>query len=726
MDETKPIISHEDQLAKIERLPDSDALAECVDIIYAGEINDRVWARTVIDTGLERGKAQATEFERKICGSDGDREWNEGSEKEIKEALDKVVGLDEDLRKLVINYGLLYEASHRLYTYDVFSPEGIDQPNTAQPTSIESGVLDAPEGNVMDLDDPWAEGNDEDSDGAPAPPIVDDPWETNSNKSASISKSESKLAIPTPETQSTKLEPISLTLQDFLSQTILDIALDFASSANLHALAVVSDIHYSELFPFRFTIWNNLPAWVAPEDLKKHRLLPDVGDDGNELGDFRSFHLFDWIPAMPNLESTPPQNALLDTDVLSKWFASRVESLDSVGALDLQLAWVQHGASLGIPNLDALGEDLSLLSRLIYDANLSPAQHEKWTLATWKKATEGEIVSAYLANSKPSTIVGDIRRLVLPYLYVLESRAERAGKPDTQLVERLLHEAVLSLPLHKALPVFEASKATIPMSERLLRNDQNVARLALACLYGSDDREVWSTMSGIFECLPVWDVSGGDLESDKEATATTLDSIATFVRPHASSDRPPSAKDLFIFFAPLPFAALSRALDILDVHLESGEILARWNTAVQLRFLLQSARDKEEQAQLAEKMIRRQAGMKDLNKWTKLWEDMCRLNGGDDALLRGAFGTLSMEDMMRAYLSGILGSGSEFSSVCHFGRADLSDFDAARRMIRRFESEYDLSDDLLEEVALATSRELYDNAETGNIHTGDMKLAYDW
>jgi hypothetical protein len=658
MDEATPVISHEDQLAKIERLSDSDALAECVDIIYAGDINDRVWARTVIGTGLERGKAQATEFERNICGSDGDREWNERSEKDIKEALDKVVGLDEDLRKLVINYGLLYQASSRLYTYDVFFPETGQPPSSAQPASVNAGVLDAPERVVMDLDDPWAEGNDEDVDETTAAPTIDDPWETKTNKSAPASDSNPELAIPNVESQSIKLEPISLTLQDFLSQSILSIALEFASSADLHALGLVSDVHYSELFPFRFTIWNSLPAWVAPEDLKKHRLLPNVGDDGNEVGDYRSFHLFDWIPT-PNTEGTVPQNALLDTDGLSKWFASRVESLDSVGALDLQLAWVQHGASLGIPNLDALGEDLSLLSRLIYDANLSPAQHEKWTLATWKKATEGEIVSAYLAHSTPSTIVGDIRRLVLPYLYVLESRAERAGKPDTHLVERLLHEAVLSLPLHKALPVFEASKATIPMSERLLRNDQNVARLALACLYGSDEREVWSTMSGIFECLPVWDVSGGDLESDKEATATTLDSIATFVRPHASSDKPPSAKDLFIFFAPLPFAALSRALDILDVHLESGEILARWNTAVQLRFLLQSARDKEEQAQLAEKMIRRQAGMKDLNKWTKLWEDMCRLNGGDDALLRGAFGTLSMENMMRAYLSGILGSGSE-------------------------------------------------------------------
>lgn len=64
--------------------------------------------------------------------------------------------------------------------------------------------------------------------------------------------------------------------------------------------------------------------------------------------------------------------------------------------------------------------------------------------------------------------------------------------------------------------------------------------------------------------------------------------------------------------------------------------------------------------------------------------------------------------------------------MSHFERADVPDFDAARRMIRRFETEYDLSDSLLEEVALATSRELYVNAETGNIHTGDMKLAYDW
>ncbi|KAK4683970.1 neuroblastoma-amplified sequence, partial [Tremellales sp. Uapishka_1] len=175
--------------------------------------------------------------------------------------------------------------------------------------------------------------------------------------------------------------------------------------------------------------------------------------------------------------------------------------------------------------------------------------------------------------------------------------------------------------------------------------------------------------------------------------------------------RPPRAKDLYIFFAPLPFASLSRALDILDVHLESGEILARWETPVQLRFLLQSARDRKEQIELAEKMVRKQsaAGLGEA-KWERLWGDMGRLSGGEDALLRGAFGMLGDEDMMGIYLGGVLRSGN---------------FSIAGKMIKNLQATRGLSNDLLEKVVLATSREFYENAETGNIHTGEMKLAYD-
>lgn len=32
----------------------------------------------------------------------------------------------------------------------------------------------------------------------------------------------------------------------------------------------------------------------------------------------------------------------------------------------------------------------------------------------------------------------------------------------------------------------------------------------------------------------------------------------------------------------------------------------------------------------------------------------------------------------------------------------------------------------IEELVLAASREFYDNAETGNLHSGEMKQAYGW
>ena len=33
---------------------------------------------------------------------------------------------------------------------------------------------------------------------------------------------------------------------------------------------------------------------------------------------------------------------------------------------------------------------------------------------------------------------------------------------------------------------------------------------------------------------------------------------------------------------------------------------------------------------------------------------------------------------------------------------------------------------VIEDICLASSQEFYDNANAGNYHFGDMKLAYDW
>src|SRR5204862_912572 len=101
-------------------------------------------------------------------------------------------------------------------------------------------------------------------------------------------------------------------------------------------------------------------------------------------------------------------------------------------------------------------------------------------------------------------------------------------------------------------------------------------------------------------------------------------------------------------FKPLPSASLSRALDILDVHLESGEIMARWGTPTPLRWLLQSHRDTTEQRAWATRMVRRSGSrgveVKTQEDWGYLLMDTLKLTETEETGLKGAFGLLSRNE----------------------------------------------------------------------------------
>jgi neuroblastoma-amplified sequence len=330
--------------------------------------------------------------------------------------------------------------------------------------------------------------------------------------------------------------------------------------------------------------------------------------------------------------------------------------------VDIALAIIQHGASQGVPDLDELGEELSLLARLVYDA---PQPYggdidDDWTLAHWNAMDPTAVVRAYLAHSTSETVSKDIRKLVIPYLFVLESRAERLGHPDPTLPNSLLYEYILSAPLDLTAAIFEASKPTLPAAQRLIRNDEDIARLALACLYGSECLDEWTTMSRIFECLPAWDISRGKNEADE--ADTTIASLGAFVTPSTSHPRC-TASDLLVFFNPLPVSSLSRALDILDVHLESGEILARWNVPAPLRWFLHSNNDAAEQRAWANRMARRAGGPGDhldtREDWDWLLKDMLKLSGTGESGLKGAFGLLHRKEVIRIFFGGLLSTGSK-------------------------------------------------------------------
>jgi hypothetical protein len=108
-------------------------------------------------------------------------------------------------------------------------------------------------------------------------------------------------------------------------------------------------------------------------------------------------------------------------------------------------------------------------------------------------------------------------------------------------------------------------------------------------------------------------------------------------------------------------SSLSRALDVLDVHLESGEILSRWNVPARLRWFLQSANDENEQRSWARRMARRAGGSSDEpdspEEYEWLLDDMIKLSNTGESGLRSAFGLIPKDKVISIFLSGLLNSG---------------------------------------------------------------------
>ncbi|THH06939.1 hypothetical protein EW145_g3733 [Phellinidium pouzarii] len=544
----------------------------------------------------------------------------------------------------------------------------------------------------------------------------DDPW-------ADADPDESSLE-PSPSTA-----PLPLPLSVFLSEDMTLISLALASQMKLEALLIIRNRHFGEIFPYRFEIIDRIPSFVDPSTYRD--LLPahdmqigmeriDKGNPWRVEDDFSETNIVKSALSETGLPFliAPDKNQiyssgleLLSSDEVQTWYKNKVEAVvSSTGMVDMALSLVQHGASQGVVGLDELGEDLSLLSRLVYDSPGSEKFIEPVNMSKWLSLEPHDVILQYLAHSIPETIVSDIRRLVMPYLFVLESRCERAGNPDPELLKRLLYDYILHAHHDTVVPIFESSKPTLVASQRFISDDEDLARLALACLYGSSSLDDWANMSRIFECLPAWSFEADD---DDDEADTTVASLGAFLAP-STSRLIASPSDLLVFFKPLPARSLSHALDILDVHLESGEILARWGVPVPLRWFLQSTYDEAQQRAWAMKMARQvNAPSGDLDSediWLSLLEDMLKLTRHDEKFTHTAFGALSGDDIRQIFFRGILSTGK---------------FTIAKHVILPRQGERLLDTDVIERLCLDCSREFYDNASSGKFNSGDMKLAYD-
>jgi neuroblastoma-amplified sequence len=476
-------------------------------------------------------------------------------------------------------------------------------------------------------------------------------------------------------------------LSTFLTQSLVDSACLLATKEAFDSLQILCKRHGPSVWPHRLTVLECIPAHVPPSDYQE--LLPklDPSRDEEHQSPAESWRMaLDWTehPSVqaalsisgydspqPPLSTSSANEAPrpMSSQELTSWYRQRIRTiLDSSGMVDVALSMAERATSQGIPGLDELGEELSLLSRLVYDAEAAAEDgpEDDWTLEQWKSMDSLTVVRAMLALSTPETLVVDIRKFVLPYLFVLESRAERAGNPNSLISRQLLNDFVLGAPLEMVLRIFEESKPTLPSSSRLISDNEDIARLALACLYGSNSLDEWHIMSQIFECLPAWNENFDDGDSE-DAVEMTITSLGTYVTP--TTARPKcTPSNLFVFFRPLPLPSLSRALDILDVHLESGEILLRWDAPAPLRWFLQSNSDKNSQRARAVRMARRPGVSRALHSqddWEWLLEDMLKLCRTSDNGIRNAFGLLPQTEIISIFLSGILSTGRKFPFPFH-------------------------------------------------------------
>ncbi|KAF9322600.1 hypothetical protein BG006_002254 [Podila minutissima] len=452
---------------------------------------------------------------------------------------------------------------------------------------------------------------------------------------------------------------------------------------------------------------------------------------------------------LPSPEDFPAPN-----ERLSHWYTNRALAIDrDAGQMIEARRLIQWGTNHHIPHLETISEDLEILCKILYEIkpeSRTPESRAFWSstvlelsLQQFSQMDPMEVVKLCLATTDRSTIVQDIRQLVLPYLTVIIPRRwqrhDQAFAPGLGLPPGLdpnnpmsyLYAYLLSQsPEHLSWvgAVVEASKPVFEFEERILSNDMDLAWLTLSCMYGCRRVDEWKVMSDMIVCLPMFDQTEDvDEAVDKVRRAELRKGIflpggGDFIQPTAN-DRPRIPQQIdpinmypaFVKYAPTP-GLMQHALDTLEQHLTAAETLARYDLPVPLSWFLENSDSEASQKQMITKMARLASGgpekmgerFESEDEWMLLLEDLIRLRGGEHG--GGVLGLASEQDIYREYLAGVLSCGK-------FGLAKAILFPHGLLPPLRLAT--------AEKLVIDSSNEMYNNATSGNRHQGLMKMAYE-
>ena len=390
-------------------------------------------------------------------------------------------------------------------------------------------------------------------------------------------------------------------------------------------------------------------------------------------------------------------------EVLTDWYIHRALEIDrAAGQMIEARRLVQYGTDNNIQHLESISEDLGILCKLLYEIkpqNRSPRARDLWTntildlsLERFSLMDPMQVVQLCLSMSDDTTIVSDIRHLVLPYLTVIipkrwqrhdQNHTPGQGLPaglDAQNPMSYLYAYLLSQsPEHLAWvgAVVEASKPVYEPEERIISNDMDLSWLTLSCMYGCRTVHEWKVMSNMIVCLPMFEQTEEvDEAVDKVRRAELRKDIFLPADGDHSSlvpdrSRIPQQLDplnmypAFVKYAPTQ-GLMQHALDTLERHLTAAETLARYDLPVRLSWFLENSDSEANQLQMITKMARLASGgpekmgerFESDDEWMLLLEDLLRLR--EDEQGGGVMNLVSEQDIYREYLAGVLSCGSTY------------------------------------------------------------------
>ncbi|KAK9721898.1 hypothetical protein K7432_003052 [Basidiobolus ranarum] len=502
----------------------------------------------------------------------------------------------------------------------------------------------------------------------------------------------------------------------FREVNIIEQALQYAAIEKYSPLKILFTRHGSELLPYRFAILNQIPEIADP--LSYRDFLPKVNTEKDEENLWPDQAWRDKDPVEnPSLlaqldissEETSNQGISFPHDkveypasgvTISNWYISRAHDIDNVsGQVHHAYQLIQAGDENGVGGLRDLKDNLHTLSQLVYECYPdSPEVCLTITLESFEKLTPKEVVELILRETNEHRIVGDIRAFVIPYL---KNQCDHSDDQSVHDPMSILYDYILELSvshLDWCYLAFNDSKPTLLDSDRIIASDLLLCQLALACLYGSKSTNQWKLMNQIFECLP-------DFEID-------IDGARSLAIPSESKFSELSSQEYFGLFKEMNEKDIQSIINKLEIHLNASDILERYDIPITLGWYLDSEGSYPIQKQLLVRIARHASGGVDTmgskfeneDEWTLLLEAMIDLHNN------GVLGEISTEEIYKEFLSGLLSCGG---------------FRLARDLLLPHDKSPPLPASVAEELVINVAREFFDNAESGSMNGGFMKMAYD-